>query len=338
MPFRIIRDDITKLHVDAIVNAANASLLGGGGVDGAIHAAAGKGLLKECRTLGGCKTGEAKITGAYDLPCKYVIHTVGPVWHGGNEGEPQLLENCFVNSLALAAEKECESIAFPLISAGAYGYPQMEVVETAIRVFRQFLDEHDMDITLVVFDRVSFMKAGERFGEIRSYIAQNYVDEQEKRFGRTRPLTNAVHFSAFHRKDSTAVPELCAEAAAAPMSLDSFVKAAEDGFSQKLLRMIDERGLTDAETYKRANIDRKLFSKIRSTPNYKPKKQTVLAFAVALKLPLAETEELLESAGYTLSRSIRFDLIVRYFIEKGEYDIFTINEALFAFDQTLIGA
>lgn len=342
MPFQIVRDDITKMRVDAIVNAANQSLLGVGGVDGAIHAAAGSGLLAECRKLGGCKTGEAKITGAYDLPCKYVIHTVGPVWHGGTQGEPALLQSCFERSLALAAEYGCESVAFPLIAAGTYGYPRDAVMETALRVFRAFLEDHDMTITLVIFDRESFLKASDRFGEIRSYIAQHYVDVQEQRFCRRR--NNAPGDAASASLFASAVP-MPPQASFAPSmahgklprTLEEAVGRAEDGFSQKLLALIDARGMTDAQTYKKANIDRKLFSKIRSDPQYRPKKQTVLAFAIALELSLPETEELLGSAGFSLSRSLKFDLIVRYFIEKGDYNIFAINEALFAFDQTLIG-
>lgn len=328
MPLEIVRNDITQMACDAIVNAANSRLAGGGGVDGAIHAAAGPELLEACRKLGGCPTGEAKITPGFKLPASYVIHTVGPVWQGGGAGEAELLAACYRNSLALARDHECRSVAFPMISTGVYGYPKEAALEIAVREISHFLLEHDMLVYLVVFDRRGFQISQKLFGDIEEYIDENYVD---------------LHAHA--RSKSQIMETIAAEMAMAPslaepsaQKLEDYLKEAlDESFSQMLLRKIDEKGISDAACYKRANIDRKLFSKIRSDVHYKPKKTTALAFAIALELPLEEAAELLMKAGYALSHSNKFDIIIEYFLKKRRYDIFEINEALFAFDQLLLG-
>ena len=323
MPLHIVRNDITVMKADAIVNAANESLLGGGGVDGAIHRAAGPELLKECRTLGGCKTGQAKLTKGYRLPAKYVIHTVGPVWRGGGCGEKELLISAYRSSLELALAHGCETVAFPLISSGAYGYPKDQALKIAVDTIGDFLLAHDMTVWLVIFDRDAYTIGGKLFADIAAYIDDRYVDER------------ADSREQQYRRMMAAAPSFCA--AEAPGSLDEALSRLDESFSQMLLRKIDERGMTDAQCYKKANIDRKLFSKIRSDVHYKPSKPTAMAFAVALELPLDEARDLLQKAGFAFSRASKFDIIVEYFIARRNYNIFEINEALFAFDQSLLG-
>ena len=344
MPLEIVRNDITKMKVDAIVNAANSSLLGGGGVDGCIHRAAGPRLLDECRLLGGCRTGEAKITGAYNLPCKYVIHTVGPVWRDGLYGEREKLVACYRASLALAEERGCKSVAFPLISSGIYGYPKDQALRVAVETISAFLLEHDMTVYIVVFDRNSYQIGKKLRSDIQEYIDDRYADEhadsEEERLRRFNAgaLRRAAHLYGAPERVSECRVMQERKATHTAQSLDDAVGELDESFSEALLRMIGERGMTDAQCYKRANIDRKHFSKIRGDKAYQPCKRTVLAFAVALRLSLRETEELLRKAGFALSHSNKADIIVEYFIARGNYNIFEINEALFAFDQNLLGA
>lgn len=343
MPLQIVRNDITKMKVDAIVNAANPSLLGGGGVDGCIHRAAGSELLAECRALGGCETGSAKITGAGRLPCKYVIHAVGPRWQDGKHGERDKLISCYRTALELAREHGCETLAFPLISSGIFGYPKDRALRVAVETIGEFLFENDMTVYIVVFDRNAYQISGKLFSEIAEYIDDNYVDaHRDSRRARLQQLDSFWNVESpceESRFESAGLPMCCAPMAAAPLefSLDDALSQLDESFTQMLLRKIDESGLTDAQVYKKANIDRKLFSKIRNDINYKPSKTTAIAFAVALELSPEETANLLLKAGYALSHSSKFDVIIEYFIRSGNYDIFEINEALFAFDQSLLG-
>ena len=330
MPLQIVRNDITVMKVDAIVNAANESLLGGGGVDGAIHRAAGPDLLAECRTLGGCQTGQAKITKGYRLPARYVIHTVGPVWRGGQQGEKELLISAYRSSLELALAHRCETVAFPLISSGVYGYPKDQALKVAVDTILA----HDMTVYLVIFDRAAYAIGEKLFADIAAWIDDRYVDahtdSRETQYRRAMSAQLGVGMPA----------PSCAVAEAGEDTFEQLLACLnqlDESFSQMLLRKIDERGITDAQCYKKANIDRKLFSKIRSDVHYKPSKPTALAFAVALELPLEEARELLGKAGYAFSHASKFDVIVEYFIAHRNYNIFEINEALFAFDQSLLG-
>ena len=377
MPFQMVRNDITKMKVDAIVNAANRSLLGGGGVDGAIHAAAGPDLLEECRGLGGCETGDAKITSAYKLPCRYVIHTVGPRWKGGERGEKELLTSCYRRSLEIALEYGCETVAFPLISSGAYGYPKDKAMKVAVDTIGDFLMEFDTDMTvyLVVFGRESVSLGHKLASDISEYIDDNFTDmrEKEDKYRRRRvyedreetisanrpvyyesaaafsldedlggqssekakkgPDLSSIHFL---KKPKASVSRPVSSVSAPSSEKPEFVL--DESFQQMLLRKIDELGITDSQCYKKANIDRKLFSKIRGDVAYKPSKPTAIAFAIALELNKAETDELLRKAGYALSKSNLFDVIISYFIENHNYNIFDINETLFAYDQSILGS
>ena len=339
MPLEIVRNDITKMKVDAIVNAANESLLGGGGVDGAIHRAAGSGLLAECRTLGGCRTGKAKITGGYNLPAKYVIHTVGPIYNDGKHGEKALLESCYRESLTLVKDHNCETVAFPLISSGVYGYPKDQALKVAIDVISDFLLENEMTVYIVIFDKAAYKISEKLFSDIAEYIDDNYVDEHTDYRRESIRMNAPMAPCAKRKKADVDFLEICdCKAMVAEDDLDAKLRQIDESFSQMLLRKIDEKGMTDAECYKKANIDRKLFSKIRSDVHYKPSKPTALAFAISLELSLDETEDMLRKAGFALSHSNKFDIIIEYFISKGNYNIFEINEALFAFDQSLLGA
>jgi len=323
MPFSIIRQDITRMKVDAIVNAANTALKMGGGVCGAIFAAAGaRELQAACDKLAPIKTGEAVLTPGFNLPARYVIHAAGPVYcEDKKEESERLLRAAYINSLRLAVENKCESIAFPLISSGIYGYPKEEALKVAVAAIKDFLQEQDIDVTLVLFDKSSFIVSRRLLGEIESYIDEHYVSARQKS---RRQLLDT-------EKQALTLVE-------APAPLDDLLDRLDESFSQMLLRLIDAKGLTDVQVYKRANLDRKLFSKIRSNKDYMPSKRTALALAVALELNLEETAELLQRAGYALSHAVIADVIVEYFIANGKYDIYEINQVLFAYDQPLLGS
>ena len=345
MPFAIVRNDITKMQVDAIVNSANPRAIVGGGVDRAIHQAAGAELLAARKKIGNIATGTAAVTPAYRLHARYVIHTVGPVWQDGSHGERELLSRAYQNSLRLAAERDCSSIAFPLLSAGVFGCPSEIAIAAAVQAIRDFLQEHDMDIYLVVFDRKSFKISDTLFDDVQSYLDERYVaellEEEYRGDDRDRRIAachEAAYLDAAEACVSEAAPMFAAkDADVGARSLEHLLDDIDDTFSETLLRLIDLKGKSDPEIYKRANVDRKHFSKIRNNPAYQPSKNTALTFAVALELDLDETRDFIGRAGYALSHSSKMDVIVEYFIERKEYDIFTINETLFAFQQPLLG-
>ena len=338
MPLSIIRNDITKMRVDAIVNAAKESLLGGDGVDGCIHRAAGPELLDECRTLGGCKTGSAKMTKAYRLPCKYVIHTVGPVWNGGGFGEREQLISCYRSSLDIARKCGFESIAFPLISSGIFGYPKDQALRVAVDTISEFLMKHEMMVYIVIFDRGAYQIGSKLFADIAEYIDDHYVETRMVDSYERLRREAGIQTKMLEAPQFDFMPMPMYSTGVGQDWEKDLVMELDAGFSETLLKLIDRTGKKDSDIYKKANVDRKLFSKIRNNPDYKPSKVTAIAFAIALELDLAETKDLISRAGFALSRSSKFDVIIEYFIQRKIYDVFQINEALFAFDQSLLGA
>lgn len=367
MPFEIIRNDITLMHVDAIVNTANPKVQIGAGVDSAIHKKAGEKLLEARKKIGELKVTEVAATDAYDLHAKYVLHVVGPIWRGGNENEESLLTQCYKNVLLLAEKMRCQSIAIPLISSGSYGFPKNKALHVAVKTISSFLMEHDMQVYLVVFGNEAVALSEKLFQDIKSYIDEKYVDEKlqeeysrvcetnnysrvqefsddyqrmsRRRFERDKSYSQILHDSVSlnegfgvygtSKKKFEQKPQVKTEVS--ERKLEDLIKELEESFSESLLRLIDRKGLKDPQVYKKANIDRKLFSKIRNNNNYQPKKSTAISLAIALELNLDETKDLLGKAGYTLTHSSKSDVIVEYFIEHNNYDIFELNEVLFTF-------
>lgn len=370
MPFQIIRNDITKVKADAIVNTANPKPVIGSGTDRAIYQAAGEELLlAERKKIGDIAPGQAASTDAFHLDARYVIHTVGPAWVDGEHGERDILHSCYRNSLALAASLKCKSIAFPLIATGVYGFPRDDALQIALAEINKFLLENDMKVILVVFDRKAFELSGKLVGDIEEYIDEHFAGEirnaeyggkygnrrrrmeEERYFGSTAILGSSTGmFDDFDAEESeepeepdapdgaiyaetggTAFPDVSG------MSLDEVLDNTEDTFQQRFFKLIDESGMDDVTVYKKANIDRKVFSRIRCKEDYKPKKKTAVAFAIALQLDMPTMMDLLSRAEIAFSPSNKFDLIITYFITNKVYDIYEINAALFKYGQPILG-
>lgn len=397
MPFRIVRNDITKMQVDAIVNTANKMPVFSFGTDLAVYEAAGaEELLAARQKIGELSEGEVAITPGFKLPAKYIIHAVSPVYMGGAVGEADKLRSCYEKSLKLALEYGCESIAFPLIATGSFGYPKTEALEIALAVIHSFLMNEDMMVYLVVFDNESVRLSGQIFADIEAFIDEHYVEEKAKKeyfpvsdgfcessirleldecadaveYSATcdsvilddawrderlkekrdkkaskKPLASAggaaPTFAVAAPKAEASEPKITAPASRVEMvaakpavkdskrTLEELMNNVGETFQQRLFRLIDERGRTDVDVYKGACKDKKFFYKIRNNVNYQPTKHTVFAFALSLKLTLDETKDLLACAGFALSPSSRFDLIMQYVIEHEIYDMYKIDCILY---------
>lgn len=329
MPFQIIRNDITKVKADAIVNTANPNVTIGSGTDTAIYNAAGKEkLLAERKKIGLMYPGQVAHTLAFDLDAKYVFHTIGPSWIDGNHNERNILNSCYEQSLNLAAELACESIAFPLIATGVYGFPKDEALQIALATINKFLLSHDMKVILVVFDRKAFELSWKLFMDIEEYIDEYTVGEiRDAEYGERyrnecRERQERQETSITHR--------------AATEPLNNVLDSLGDTFQQRLFKLINESAMDDVAVYKKANIDRKVFSKIRCNKEYKPKKKTAVALAIALRLDMPTMLDLLARAEIAFSPSNKFDLIITYFITNKVYDIYEINAVLFKYGQPIL--
>lgn len=319
MPFCIIRNDITKVTADAIVNTANPQARIGGGTDSAIYRAAGAdALLAERRKLGDIPVGQAAATSAFGLRAKYIIHTVGPVWQGGIHGEEAALRSCYEQSLYLARKLGCESVAFPLISTGVYNFPRDKAMRIATAAIYEFLMEQEMLVELVVFDRSAYELSGRLFPNVQSYIDEQYAaDQAAQEYCRVRE-------------------ERFSRAGSAP-TLSGALHCTQSTFQEYLLELIRQRNLKNSDVYHGANLSKQHFSKMLSNKNYKPTKNTVCALALALHLDRAGADALLAKAGLLLADNIRFDLAVRYFLDNQMYNIVEDNIALYENGLELLG-
>lgn len=336
MPFEIVRNDITKMNVDVIVNPTNEKLFGTAGVDGAIHKAEGDQLKEETDKIGVLTLGQSVLTRAFNLAASNIIHIVGPIWKNGNSGEKDILRNCYKNSLELAKQQGFESIAFPLISSGSYGFPKDIALNVAVSTIGEFLLFNEMMVYLVVYDKKSYKLSETLYSKVEAYIDDNYIEKHILKRSNQTCEENEIDLYQEILMDSSCLEK---KEFTKPKKkfLEDAVKNLNETFSEMLLRLIDEKGLKDANVYKKANVTKQTFSKIRNNSKYNPTKSTVIAFAIALHLNLDEAKDLLLKSGYALSKSSRFDVIISYFFESENYDIFEINEVLFAYDENLLG-
>ncbi len=351
MPFQIIRNDISKMQVEAIVNTANSLPGYGEGIDRAIYEGAGEGaLLAERRKIGAIKPGSSALTSAYRLPAKYIIHTVGTAWQGGGAGEEDIVRSCYRSVFRLALDYQIKSLAFPLLASGHYGFPKGIALRIALSEVERFMAAHDLELYLVVFDEKAFSLSGELYGDIESYISEHYAAEKVKPLSLRKMVTRVgEHLRGFsddlpYREEQEAFLQSTCErkepqAPQAPVkkSLAAALENLDKTFMELVFSFADAKGISDTAVQKRANLDRKAFSKLKCGTTKKPSKSTALALAITLELNLDDTRDLLSRAGFALSPCSKQDIIVRYFIEREIYDIYAVNVALFEHGEGLLG-
>ena len=370
MPLKIVRNDITKMQTEAVVNTANEEPIYSSGCDSAIYMAAGEQELLKYRQehIGYRNEGDVFITPGFNLYAKYIIHAVSPLYIDGNQGEEELLRKCYRDSLLLADENKVKSIAFPLISTGGFHYPKEEAMRIAVDEINSFLLSHSMDVFLVVFDTKSTLLGVKIYPELEAYIDHNYVCERrEEEYGdryygsvrkgdagydeyadlqkdleKRRPVRPGIFKSLANKatrcddiKDNDYDnAEACVAAAPCDISLemgfdesalDERMQHISDTFSQYLMYLIQSKGMDNVEVYKRAIVDKKMFSKLKNNPDYHPQKITALCLCVGAKLNIDETRDLLARAGYALSPCDKTDIIFKFFIEKEIYDMIEID-------------
>ncbi len=333
MPLSIRHQNLIDSYCDILVNPTDSVFSGSGGTDLAIHQAAGPGLASACADCAPLRPGEVVETPGFRLQCRHIIHTVGPVWQGGGENEEAILRLCYINALLLAVRLGAKSAAFPLISSGTFGFPKDRVLTIAEKAISDFLYacDPDFEVELCIFDKSAYTLS-------RQDVLDEYLRENGNAFGNRAPEISA-DFAMQSPLSGEARPmrRRAEKKKTIAQSLEDWLLNHDDNFAVTLLKLIDKKGMTDVECYKKANLSRKTFSKINTDPNYRPSKPTVIAFAVSLELSLSETEQLLRTVGFTLSHSTVFDLIIEYYISNGIYDILEINDALYKYDQTLLG-
>ena len=339
MPFKIIRDDITKVKADAIVNPVNPEVCIGGGVESAIYEAAGKEKLLEARKeLGRLQPGKVGVTEAFNLDAKYIVHVSGLYWKGGNSFEARCLKECYEKALKAALDKGCKSIAFPLLATGTYGFPKDIGLDVAVSTFTEFLEEYEMDITLVVFGNDAVNVSGKLVDEVRSFVDDKYVKEAlEAEYKKDRNIERyALPNERFHLllKEETydVLDNACTKetfSAEPSGSLEAALKNIyKESFEKHLQQLINKKGLRNSEVYAAANISKQYFSKLLKG-QVKPSKDKMLALAVGLRLNMDETADFLRIGGYALSPISQTDTVVEYFIRKQEYNVLKINIVLF---------
>ena len=327
MPFRVFRNDISKVKADVIVNSANPDPIIGGGAEAAIYKAAGENeLLSERKKIGEIAPGEVAYTPAFHLNAKYIIHTVGPVWEGGYKGEAAILRSCYENAFELAVSLGCKSIAFPFISTGTYGFPKDKAIEIVINTSNKFLKHNDMTIILVVYDKASFRISGSKLQDVTSFINETYIDESDGYAGNSpsalrsnRRLERERQMHSHHWDQPDA-----------PGDVSDLLKKSSESFSAKVLSIVKERGIEPSAVYKKDGLlSKKIYSDMKiQGDNYMPRKGTAIAFCLALELTLPEAMDLLGRAGWTLSDSKKNDIIVKYHILQGDYNIRNVNDTL----------